>query len=50
VRPDFDDYRVITTRGEIRRDAPHGCQARMESGFYELVERLGPEKIAQAMA
>lgn len=35
VRPDVDDYRVITTGGEIRRGAQHGCQARMESGFYE---------------
>jgi hypothetical protein len=35
VWPDVDDYRVITTRGEIRRGAQHGCQARMDSGFYE---------------
>jgi hypothetical protein len=36
VRPDVDDYQVITTRGEIRRRAQHGCQARMESGFMRM--------------
>jgi hypothetical protein len=42
VRPDVDDYRVITTRGEIRRGAAHGCQARMGNPGFMRMGRATP--------